>query len=67
MQNENKTDNKNINVVGVKVLEQNGINVDEIIKLLVSNASVEFTAYYYFTNLINDLVQDRKEKVLKEL
>ena len=51
MQNENKTDNKNINVVGVKVLEQNGINVDEIIKLLVSNASVEFTAYYYFTNL----------------
>ena len=35
----------------MKVLEQNGINVDEIIKLLVYNASVEFTAYYYFTNL----------------
>jgi ferritin-like protein len=51
MQNENKTEIENINVVGVKVLEQNGINVDEIIKLLVYNASVEFTAYYYFTNL----------------
>jgi hypothetical protein len=50
MQNENKTEIENINVVGVKVLEQNGINVDEIIKLLVYNASVEFTAYYYFTN-----------------
>lgn len=50
MQNE---DNKNekINVVGIKVLEQNGINIDEITKLLVYNASVEFAAYYYFTNL----------------
>ena len=51
MGNENKKSNESINVVGVKVLEQNGINVDEIIKLLVYNASVEFTAYYYFTNL----------------
>ena len=50
MQNENKI-NENINVVGVKVLEQNGINVNEVIKQLVYNASVEFTAYYYFTNL----------------
>jgi ferritin-like protein len=50
MQNGNKI-NENINVVGIKVLEQNGINVNEIIKLLVYNASVEFTAYYYFTNL----------------
>ena len=50
MENENKI-NENINVVGIKVLEQNGINVNEIIKLLVYNASVEFTAYYYFTNL----------------
>lgn len=39
------------NVVGVKVLEQNGINVKELIDALVYNASVEFTAYYYFTNL----------------
>ena len=50
MQNDNKI-NENINVVGVKVLEQNGINVNEVIKQLVYNASVEFTAYYYFTNL----------------
>ncbi len=40
-----------INVVGVNVLKQNGVNIDELIKMLVSNASVEFTAYYYFTNL----------------
>jgi ferritin-like protein len=52
MQNENnKTEENIINVIGVKVLEQNGINIDEIIKLLVYNASVEFAAYYYFTNL----------------
>lgn len=39
------------NVVGVSVLKQNGVDVDELIKLLIYNASVEFTAYYYFTNL----------------
>jgi ferritin-like protein len=42
---------KEPNVVGVKVLEQNGVNVKELIDALVYNASVEFTAYYYFTNL----------------
>ena len=41
----------NPDVIGVKVLEQNGADVKEIIKQLVYNASVEFTAYYYFTNL----------------
>lgn len=39
------------NVVGVNVLKQNGVDIDELIKLLIYNASVEFTAYYYFTNL----------------
>ncbi len=39
------------NVVGVNILRQNGVDVDELIKILVYNASVEFTAYYYFTNL----------------
>ena len=39
------------NVVGVNVLRQNGLDVDEVLKGLVYNASVEFTAYYYFTNL----------------
>jgi len=33
------------------VLKQNGANVDEIVKTLIYNASVEFTAYYYFSNL----------------
>ncbi|MGB9003326.1 MAG: ferritin-like domain-containing protein, partial [Nitrosotalea sp.] len=42
---------KESNVVGVKILEQNGINVKDLINALVYNASVEFTAYYYFTNL----------------
>ena len=41
----------NPDVIGVKVLEQNGVDVKEVIKQLVYNASVEFTAYYYFTNL----------------
>ena len=41
----------NPDVIGIKVLEQNGADVKEIIKQLVYNASVEFTAYYYFTNL----------------
>ncbi len=39
------------NVVGVSVLKQNGVDIDELIRLLIYNASVEFTAYYYFTNL----------------
>lgn len=42
---------KDLNVVGVKILEQNGVNIKELINALVYNASVEFTAYYYFTNL----------------
>ncbi len=38
-------------VVGIEVLKKNGIDVDKLIKELVTNASVEFTAYYYFTLL----------------
>ena len=38
-------------VVGVNVLKQNGVDVEELVKQLVINASVEFAAYYYFTNL----------------
>ena len=40
-----------IDVIGVNILKQNGANVDEITKLLIYNASVEFIAYYYFTLL----------------
>ena len=39
------------NVVGINVLKQNGLDVDELVKELIKNAAVEFTAYYYFTNL----------------
>jgi len=39
------------NVVGIKILQQNGVNIDKLIKQLVLNCSVEFTAYYYFTNI----------------
>lgn len=42
---------KNPRVVGVEFLKQNGVDVDELIRQLVKNASVEFAAYYYFTNL----------------
>jgi len=42
---------KDPNVVGIEVLKKNGIDVDKLIKELVTNASVEFTAYYYFTLL----------------
>jgi ferritin-like protein len=42
---------KNPHVVGIETLKKNGINVDDLIKELVANASVEFTAYYYFTLL----------------
>jgi len=42
---------KDPSVVGIEVLKKNGIDVDKLIKELVTNASVEFTAYYYFTLL----------------
>ena len=38
-------------VVGVEFLKQNGVDVDALIQELIKNASVEFAAYYYFTNL----------------
>ena len=38
-------------VVGLQILKQNGVDIDELVRLLIYNASVEFTAYYYFTNL----------------
>lgn len=49
--NINTQDNNEANVVGIKVLEKNGVDVKQLVDMLVYNASVEFTAYYYFTNL----------------
>ena len=45
------SESKTPNVVGINVLKQNGLDVDELVKELIKNAAVEFTAYYYFTNL----------------
>ena len=42
---------KSPGVIGITVLEKNGLDVDSLISELVRNAAVEFTAYYYFTNL----------------
>ena len=42
---------KKPHVVGIEVLKKNGIDINKLIKELVSNASVEFTAYYYLTLL----------------
>ena len=42
---------KKPHILGIEILKKNGINVDKLIKELVINASVEFTAYYYFTLL----------------
>ena len=35
----------------LKIFKKNGVDIDKLLKELVTNASVEFTAYYYFTNL----------------
>ena len=45
------SDSNSNNVVGIEILKKNGVNVDELIKQLIINSSVEFTAYYYFTLL----------------
>jgi ferritin-like protein len=45
------TNKEKPNVVGIQILKQNGVNIEELIKQLVINSSVEFTAYYYFTLL----------------
>ena len=61
-------------VVGIEILKKNGLDVDSLIKELVINASVEFTAYYYFTLLranctgmdgegIKGVIEDRKSVV----
>ena len=41
----------NVKPVGVSILEKNGVDVEALVEQLIKNASVEFTAYYYFTNL----------------
>ena len=39
-----------------KVVERTGVNVDEIVDLLVKNAAAELTTYYYYTILRVNLI-----------
>ena len=48
------------------MVERSGINVDELVELLVKNASAELTTYYYYTILRVNLV-GLKGEGLKEI
>ena len=39
-----------------KLVAQSGINVDELVKLLVANAAAELTTFYYYTALRINLI-----------
>ena len=41
----------NVKAVGTTILEKNGVDIQALVSQMVKNASVEFAAYYYFTNL----------------
>lgn len=38
------------------VVEQAGVNVDQLLDLLIKNASAELTTYYYYTILRVNLI-----------
>jgi len=42
--------------VAREMVEKSGINVDELLKLLVTNAAAELTTYYYYTILRVNLI-----------
>jgi ferritin-like protein len=42
--------------VAREIVEKSGINADELLELLVKNASAEFTTYYYYTILRANLI-----------
>lgn len=42
--------------VSREVVERAGINVDELLQLLVANAAAEFTTFYYYTILRANLI-----------
>ena len=42
--------------VAREMVEKSGINVDELLKLLVTNAAAELTTYYYYTILRINLI-----------
>jgi ferritin-like protein len=43
-------------LVSKKLVEKAGINVDELLKLLISNAAAELTTFYYYTALRINLI-----------
>lgn len=43
-------------LVSRKMVEQAGINVDELLQLLISNAAAELTTFYYYTILRVNLI-----------
>lgn len=52
--------------VAREMVERSGINVDELVELLVKNASAELTTYYYYTILRVNLI-GLKGEGLKEI
>ena len=42
--------------VAIEVVEQAGVNVKELLELLVNNAAAELTTYYYYTILRANLI-----------
>ena len=45
-----------MDLVSRKMVEKAGVNVDELLKLLVSNAAAELTTFYYYTILRVNLI-----------
>ena len=56
------SESKTPNVVGINILKQNGLDVDELVKELIKNAAVEFTL-----PISEHIAQAWKEKDSKEL
>ncbi len=42
--------------VAREMVERAGLNVDEVVELLVTNAAAELTTYYYYTILRVNLI-----------
>ncbi len=55
--------------VAREMVEKSGVNVDELLELLIKNASAELTTFYYYTilrvNLIGLDLRARIEQALK--
>lgn len=52
--------------VAIEMVEKAGVNVDELVELLVKNSAAELITYYYYTLLRNNLIGLEGE-TLKEI